>query len=350
MPYQTKLSFRRRTLAPLAIALMLPLAGVTTASVASAQQPAASPSPQDVKKATDAFTLGVKLFQAKKFAPALEQFKKSYDTVASPNSLLYIARCQAEIGNLKESYRTFQRVMVEAEARPEKYAQTGASAKLEIEDLANKISVLTVNVANPKDSTRLKVGGAIVPKEEWGKPIPLDPGTVDVLLETDGMPAVAETVTLTKSERKTLDLAVAEPKKDVPPPPPPKEETSSGPSGLLIGGIIAGTIGVAGMVTFGVAGGMSLSTYGDVEDKCSTQPGGVCRSAADHETIDEGEQQQLIANVGLIVGGVGLALGATLIIVDVATGGGSSEASVEADAASVKVDIGPGYAGLSGTF
>lgn len=338
------------------IGVVLALAVATAPTVASAQpdapgQPA--PSPQDVQKATTAFQTGTRLFQAKKYALALEQFQKSYDTVASPNSLLYMARCQAEISNLREAFKTFQRVIAEADARPEKYGPTRDSAKVEIEELANKISVLTVNVGNPKESTRLRVGGAIVPKEDWGKQLPLDPGPVEVSLETDGSPPVSESLTLAKGERKTLDVAVPEPKQDIAPPPPPPETESGGggPSGLLIGGLVLAGVGVAGMVTFGVAGGLSLSTYGEVEDKCSAQPGGTCSSAADVETIDKGKQQQLIANIGAIIGGVGLAAGATLIIIDVATGGGSSgSASAEVGAVPVKVEIGPGYAGLRGRF
>ncbi len=339
-----------------ALALLSAACIAATAVPAAAQQPATpppsgapAPSPKEVKKATDAFTTGTRLFQAKKYPLALEQFKTSYDTVASPNSLLYIARCENEMGNPKQAFKTFQRVIVEADAKPEKYGQTRDSAKVEIEEVGNKISVLTVNVTNAKESTRLSVGGVSVPKDDWGKQLPFDPGPVDVLLETDGMPAVSEKLTLGKGERKTLDLAVAEPKVDVPPPPPPEKEDGGGVSGLMIGALVLGGVGVAGMVTFGVAGGLSLSTYSEVEDKCSAQPGGRCSSAADLETIDKGEQQQLIANIGLIVGAVGLAGGATLLIVDLASGG-SGEASAEVGALPVQVDIGPGYAGVRGNF
>ena len=346
-----------------ALALLSAACILVAAVPAKAQQPAPTapkpatpppggaptPGPKEVKKATDAFTAGTRLFQAKKYALALEQFKTSYDTVASPNSLLYIARCENEMGNPKQSFKTFQRVMVEAEAKPEKYGPTRDSAKIEIEEVGNKISVLTVNVSNAQDSTRLSVGGVIVPKEEWGKQMPFDPGPVDVLLETDGKPAVTEKVELAKGERKTLDLAVVEPKVDVPPPPPPKEEESGGVSGLMVGALVLGGIGVAGMVTFGVAGGLSLSTYSEVEDKCSAQPGGRCTAPADLETIDKGEQQQLIANIGLIVGGVGLAAGATLLIVDLTTGG-SGDAKAEVGALPVEIDVGPGYAGVRGSF
>jgi hypothetical protein len=49
------------------------------------------------------------------------------------------------------------------------------------------------------------------------------------------------------------------------------------------------------------------------------------------------------------VGGVGLAAGATFLIIELATGG-SSEPSKEAKAVDVDFDIGPGYAGVSGKF
>ena len=111
------------------LSLSLGLAVVSTAEPAGAQP--AAPSPDAVKKATDAFKEGTKLFQEKKFALALEQFRTSYDTVPSPNSHLYVARCQSEMGNTKEAFQTFQKVIAEAQERGKaepKYLPTGDSA------------------------------------------------------------------------------------------------------------------------------------------------------------------------------------------------------------------------------
>ena len=338
---------RRR---PFAIALAGALLLVPVA--AHAQAPA--PSPADVKTATTAFQAGTKLFGAKKFALALVEFQKSYDTVKSPNSLLYIARCQNETGAHKEAYLTFRRVIQEAEERGQaepKYLPTRDSAKVEMEEVANTFALLTVNVANAKDATRLKVGGAPVDRADWGKPLPHDPGALAVSLETDGLETVAENVELAKGDKKVIELAVKEPSLTQEPRGPEEPTTGSGgPSGLFIAGLVAAGAGVAGMVTFGVAGGMTLSTFGELEDTCGAQPGGRCTSAADLEVVDRGQTERPIANVGLIVGAVGLAAGATLIVIDLATSGGSgSDGSTKVEA-SAKLDLGPGYVGVSGAF
>jgi hypothetical protein len=327
----------------------LAVAVVPVDALAQGATPSASPSPQDVKKATDAFKQGSTLYAAKKWALALAQFKLSYDTVPSPNSLLFVARCQNEMGDPKESYRTFERVIAEAEARAaeKKYEPTKESAKVELGEVATKIALLTVNVTRPKESTRVRVGGAPLAQDQWGKALPFDPGPLEIVLESDGDEPVTEKVDLVKGDKKVVELATPEPKAAPPPPEEPKPEPSGGPSGLMIGALVAGGVGVAGMVMFGVAGGMSLSTYSEVEDKCSAQPGGRCTSAADLELIDRGEQEQVIANVGLVIGSVGLATGATLLIVDLAGGGGSSQ---EAAKRPIDLDVGPGYVGVRGRF
>ncbi len=309
--------------------------------------PKAQPSPDAVKKATEAFKQGTSLFGAKRYAIALEQFKKSYDIVPSPNSGLYIARCLVEMGQHKEAFAQFRKVVVEAEARAKtepKYIPTRDSAKGELDELLSKIATITVNVSGAVDGSVLKVGGVIVPKEEWGTMLPAEPGSVEVALETPGKAPALQRVELKKGSRETVNIAPPADATAPPPPPPPKVADSDGPSVMLPLAITFGGIGVIGMGVFGVAGGMSLGTYSELEDACPT---GSC-PASQNETIDRGEREQLIANIGLTVGAVGLAAGATFLIVELASGG--SEPSKEAKAVDVDFDIGPGYAGVSGKF
>lgn len=311
-------------------------------------QAKAAPSADQVKKATEAFKQGTSLFGAKRYAIALEQFKKSYDIVPSPNSGLYIARCLVEMGQHKEAFAQFKKVVVEAETRAKtepKYIPTRDSAKGELDELMGKIATLTVNVSGAVEGSVLKVGGAVVPKEEWGTMIAAEPGSVEVALETPGKAPTVQRVELKKGARETVNIAPPATSTAPPPPPPPKVVEESGPSVMLPLAITFGGIGVIGMGVFGVAGGMSLGTYSELEDACPT---GTCPSSQ-NETIDRGEREQLIANIGLTVGAVGLAAGATFLIVELATGG-SSEPSKEAKAVDVDFDIGPGYAGLSGKF
>jgi hypothetical protein len=333
--------------APALLSLSLGLAAVSVTELASAQP--AAPSPDAVKKATDAFKEGTKLFQEKKFALALEQFRVSYDTVPSPNSHLYVARCQVEMGSTKEAFQTFQKVIAEAQERGKtepKYLPTGESAKNELADLSKKLAVVTVTVANASETSRLRVGGALVAREDWGKPIPLDPGPLDVVLESQGAQPVKEHVELKAGDNKTLSLTAPDSGNAVPPPieePKPLDD-GSGP-GLLPIVFIAGGVGVIGMGMFAVGGGLSMGTESDLEAHCG--PNGPCTSQEDKDLVDTGKTQQLVANIGLVVGAVGLATAATVLIIDLSTSGGGDAKPTDATA---KMYVGPGSVGVRGSF
>lgn len=329
------------------LSLSLGLAVVSTAEPAGAQP--AAPSPDAVKKATDAFKEGTKLFQEKKFALALEQFRTSYDTVPSPNSHLYVARCQSEMGNTKEAFQTFQKVIAEAQERGKaepKYLPTGDSAKNELGELSKKLVVVTVTVANAAESSRVRVGGALVAREDWGKPIPLDPGPVEVVLETQGAAPVKERADLKAGDNKSFNLMAPDSGNAIPPPieEPKPADDGDGP-GLLPGVFIAGGIGVVGMGMFAVGGGLSLGTESDLETNCG--PNGPCTSQEDKDLVESGKTQQLVANIGLVVGSVGLATAATLLVIDLATSGGGDAKPSDASA---KMYVGPGFVGVRGKF
>lgn len=313
------------------------------ASSAGARTLLAQPGGDQAKKATDAFKKGKKLFDDRKYIPALAEFQMSYNLVPSPNSGLYIARCFAELGQHKEAYFQFKRVITEADMRARtepKYGPTRDSARNEIEDVSKKLSLLTVQVQNPAANTTLRVGAMAIARDQWGTPIPLDPGGVDVVLETPGTPAVQNRVELQRGEKKTIAIGPQQAGVILPPPPRPTQD--DGGLGLLPVAIAFGGVGVAGFIAFGVAGGLSLSTYSEVEDTCSTLPAAEC-----NDLIDTGETQQLVANIGWIVGAVGLAAGATILIVDLTSGGGSGGTR---EAASVDLHVGPGHVGVRGAF
>ena len=325
------------------------------AGTGAAGQPknaAAGASKEDIAKATALFTQGTKLFQTKKFALALDQFRASYDTVASPNSHLYIARCQVEMGDLKEAFRTFQKVIVEAEQRAAtepKYAPTRDSAKGELDELSNKIGVLTITVKDPDPSARLEVNGLIVPKEEWGGPVAVDPGKVTITLSVPTKDTFTKSVDVQKGQKQSVDIDPSEGKPVVAPPPAvaPEQVSSSRPPYLPIA-IAAGVVGVAGFTMFGVGGAMSKSTYSGLKDACGGEHSCPDNSHADE--IKKGKTQQTVANVGLVVGAVGVAASATFFILYGTSGSSSAKKSDEAPHATVEPDIGLGYAGLHGTF
>ncbi len=319
----------------LASASLACLVHLAVPSVSHAQAPA--PTPAAVKTATTALTEGNALFKQKKWGAALQKFQDSYNTVSSPNSGLWIARCHSEMKNFKESYRWYQRVLNEAGARmtaEPKYAQTHKTAQDEITEVSKNLAVITVGVRDAQPATTVKVAGIPVAREDWGKPLPYDPGPIEAVVETPGQQPGTDRADVPAGQSKSFDLA--HPQAPVAPPPPiVKPETDSGPGLLPVAFAFAG-VGVIGMGMFGVAGGITLSNESDFED----------RGSVTDDEVDSAQTVQTVANIGLIVGAVGLAAGATFLIIDIATSGGGSQEQ----ASPIELQIGPGFAGLKTTF
>lgn len=344
------------TIRPLALTLSFALAlAAAPSATAWAQAPSAAPAPDPaaVASATAAFKKGTALFAQKKYGAALAEFQKSYDTVNSPNSLLYVARCQAETGQLKDAYRTFGRVIAEAEARipaEPKYVPTRDSAGNEREELAKKIALVTVNVAGADDATRVTVNGAPLPTEEWGQPQPMDPGPATIELVAGSAPPVTKQVDLQVGSKETVELDATPPPPPEPPPTAtrPPEDTGGDTSPLVPIGIATAGVGVAGLALFAIAGSMSNSTYSDLETLCGGEracPSDRQAEAADLQ--DTGSTEQTLANVGLIVGAVGVTAGVTMLVIGLSSGGDDTEA---ATAPSTSLAVGPGFTGLRGRF
>lgn len=350
--------------ASLALSLVLGPASPAWVAPAWAQPggaPAApAPDPAAVATATAAFKQGQTLFNQRKFGLALSEFQKSYDTVNSPNSLLFIARCQAETGQLKDAYRTFNRVVVESEARvaaEPKYAPTRDSATSERDELTKKLALVTVNVANGDDSTRVSLAGGPLPRDEWGKPQPMDPGATEVVLEHGSNPPVRKPVSLEVGRSEVVELdagAAAAPIPQTTQPPPVEEESGGGMSPLVPVGVVVAGVGVVGMVIFAVAGSGANSTYSDLEALCGGERScPESRRAEAVELQDSGRSQQTLANVGLVVGAVGLAAGATLIVIGLSSGDQPSETATAASprsGPSTQLAVGPSWTGVRGSF
>lgn len=317
---------------------------------AGARPPAPPPPPPgpvvgDTQKATQHFLKGSELFKAKKFIPALEQFKLSYSIVPSPNSHLYVARCLAAIGETRLAWLEFDKVAEEAAARAAtepKYAPTRDSANVERDELANKLGLVTIDVIRPDPTSVLRIGNWDVSRDRWGRPYPVEPGTYDARLETQGRPMMKTTITLGPGQRRAVQLDGGAAQGPVAVGPAKATSSGSRMNPLRIGGIAAASVGVVGMVMFAVTGAMSQSTYSDLKTKCGGDTGG-CRGLDVSDQISKGQTQQTIANVGLVVGVVGIAAGATMI-------GLSFRGKKEAPRPTAELIVGPSFTGIGGTF
>jgi hypothetical protein len=199
--------------------------------------------------------------------------------------------------------------------------------------------VLTVH--NADSHTSLQVAGQTIRRTAWSEPVPVVPGEVVVLVRDPNREPVERRVSVEPGQNAELTIDVAEaPKKRVAEEPmksaaPPPSAHESQSSSLMPYVWIAGGVGVVGLAGFGILGSMASSTHSDLEKTCSSGP---C-PASEQSTIDRGKNQQLLANVALAVGVVGVAASVTLFVLD-----GSSD-TTEAEAALV---VGPSFVGIRG--
>lgn len=308
-------------------------------------------SPAQHKQAQELFVEAKKAFDAGQYAAALDGFQKSYDTVASPNSHLFIARSLAQLGKPADAYRTYGLVSSEAAqaaVTDKKYEETKVAADAEQAEVRSKLAFVTVHLAHAPADASVTIGGTAVPNEALGGPVAVNPGSVQVVVSSASHAPEERAVVANAGEQKDVAVDFA---------PAPAAATASADASVDTGGpmtdakrkhlrtaaYVAGGIGAAGIVTFVVAGSMARSQLSSLQDECN----GHCPPGKQSD-IDAGKRDQTIANVGLAVGILGLGAGTALYIFSrpkdhPATG--SAPALVTAEVAA-----GPSWMGVKGTF
>ncbi len=317
--------------------------GIAQAQPTGAKAASAAASEDAAKKATAYYVKGSELFKAKKLALALEQFRLSYAAVASPNSHLYVARCLAAMGDSRAAYAEFDKVIDEAAERgktEDKYLPTRDTARLERDELLSKVALVTISVAHPGPTTIVRVGNTEVPREQWDKPFAVTPGLVEAQISAGDRMITSKSDTINAGQSRTLVLdAAAAPTVAVGGTGVTDPGTKSSRSALFPAGIVVGAVGIGGLILFAVEGAASQSTFSTLEKACGSSP---C-PASFADQISSGKTQQTLANVGLVVGAVGVAAGATMVVL-------SMRKSKSAPAPSTSLVVGPGYLGANGTF
>lgn len=291
------------------------------------------------------FEAGSNLYDAHKYEEALTAFRASYQVVSSPNSHLMIARCLRDLGRAVEAYREYTSVAAEARAKGGRYESTARAAEEERGELKGKVALVTIKLAEPKEGATFKVNGAPADPATFGTEMAVEPGTITVTGEApDGSTAKAEAQAAGGSQT-TLEItfesqaaATAPP----PPPPPVHAETSTGGPPWRMMSYVAAGVGVVGLGAFAVLGSMSNSKYNSLQDKCGA--GGASCPPGSQSDIDSGKSLQTFANVGLVVGVVGVAAGATFFVLSL------NKHKTEETANATSLYFGPGSVSVKGSL
>lgn len=305
----------------------------------------------DVEKtaAQKAYVDALAHYKAGRLEKALEGFRLSYNTVASPNSHLMVANALFDMGRYDEAYVEAESTAEEGEALGANYAASATAAR----ELQKKIQPLVgfVTVSVPAGAKGpLRIDDREIPPARWSKPIAVLRGAHEVVLTTEQGPQKTP-ISLAAGESTTVDFAAA-------PPPPSKDAEVSASSDDLFGfleteptmrlaGYGAAGVGVLGLVGFAVLGSLNNAKFSDIEDKCA---GGTC-PAGTADDVSTGKSLQTGANVMAVVGIVGVAAGATLITLSYTMESPQADAPSPAPASpQVSLAVGPASVEVRGSF
>jgi tetratricopeptide (TPR) repeat protein len=326
---------------------------------------------------------GIAAFKAKRFGEAADLFQRAESLVHSPVHLLYLGRSYASIGKLVRAQEAFLRATREElpPNSPAAFAKAVDEAGIELDAIKPSLAQLTITVTgvDADHPAEVSVDGETIPAVMVGVPVPMDPGQHRVEAKAVGYLPAWRKISLAEgqSERLSLDLA---PDPNAPPesedpkdgtevegagadetPTRRKKKSKSGEGNpvYLYTSLGALAVGLGGVTwgTYHLA--VAFDAKRKANDRFNTCPPSpteptkrVCTPEVSKEvdaldTRDEESRTNSI--VPYIVGGVGLILGTTLLVLFANSSAPESDAELE-PGLRVQPWLGFQSVGVSGTF
>ncbi|HTJ84074.1 MAG TPA: hypothetical protein VL400_20280 [Polyangiaceae bacterium] len=307
------------TVSPLVLALAL------------VQAPSFAQSDADKATARQLGVEGQEALDRKDFKTAEDRYKRADQLFHAPTIALGLARAYAGTGKYVAAQETYNRLIREGApaGAPPAFQKAVEDAKAEVGAVSAKIGSVVISVTGA-DSPKVTLDDQPFSTAALGVKRPVDPGTHVVKATADGYkPAEAKfvvseagTATASLALEKDPNAVVAPAGSGVPAATPaaagPQGEqphpgvdvgTQGGSSNKTIGFVALGVGGV-GLVVGAITGIMAIGKHSDLDKACTD---GKCTDDKKSD-VDSYNTIGTISTVGFIVGGVGVAAGAILLL------------------------------------
>src|SRR5512145_2889938 len=273
---------------------LLMVAGVYSIHVPTAQ------AQDDLERsgAREAARRGIDAFGQKRFAEALDLFKRAESVVHAPTHLLYIARSAVELGQLVLARETYLKVVREQlpTNAPNAFKEAQAAASTELSALEPRIPKLRIELrGDPNHTAQVTLDERTLSNALVGVAIPIDPGKHIVRATSAGMKQAELEITVPESAEQVAELKL-EPQGGVALATAPTSlsahsdsappAAASHPNYLRIGSYAAAGVGVIGTV-FGTYFAFRAKSKGDDGDALYARYGcPSCSASQKAEVID----------------------------------------------------------------
>lgn len=276
---------------------------------------------------------GVAAYQEGDYELARQKLDQAFSMLPTAPLGLWSARTLEKLGLLveaRERYLAAERARTDSGGDRDLQKRAKVEAAAEREQLEARIPKLVVRVkgsagtvGDPSSEATLTVAGKTLPAAFLGTAIPVNPGTLEIVVERKGERAQT-TVTISEGARREVTLALAPLAKEEPIPlEEPSEETaaSSQPrhdeapaeakksSWQPIAGWIGIGLGVGGLAVGAVGSALVYDKLGALG--CDSNG---CPVGTDPGQMAAGNSLRTMSTVGYIAGGMLVATGVTLLL------------------------------------
>jgi hypothetical protein len=240
--------------------------------VGAEPQPAGPvPSPEDV--AREVGEEGIRRFQSGKLEEAYELFRRAESTRHAPTLVLYMAHCQARLGNLVAAHGLYLNVAREelASDAPLQFQTAQIVARQELRRIAQHISIMRISLSGAEPTqVRVLVDKTVVPLSEI-EAYAVEPGQHVVEAMIPGGVTASLTITTAPGATVAVALSLSAPALDRRAAP---AAGAAAPPRLVIPAAVSFGLGAAAAVAGTVTGVLSLRLDRDIQSRCGS--GGAC--------------------------------------------------------------------------
>jgi len=272
------------------------------------------------------------------FDQARELIKQGHYTEACPKlqesnrldpgigTQFHLADCYEQSGRIASAWATFLDVASQARASGQSDREKAATKRAE--KLQVRLPRLVVNVPEASKTPGLEVrrNGMLVGSAQWGSPVPVDPGEVEITTSAPNKRTLHQTLRLEEgktasynlpalapdeaaaavSERTPTAPLTASPAPTTPVAPPSRDQPVAKTSGNGPWIIALAGVGVVGLGVGTAYAVMAKSKYNQSKADCDSDDPNAC-GAAGLGLRDKARTKGDVATVGFIVGGAALA-------------------------------------------
>jgi hypothetical protein len=238
---------------------------------ATARAQADEPGAADRSLAQSLFDEGRRLMDAGHFDEACPRFADSQRLDPGGGTVLNLALCYEKLGKLALAYSTYNEAL--SLAISEHRREREDFARQRIGALETRLPRLRLRVTDPPADLTIDLDGRPVPASAWGMATPVDPGRHTVDASAPGFPPFQAIMTFAEGETRALDVSMpasGQARGAASPPTGEAHVWRSIEKRRTPAFYVVGGLGLAAGATSLVTGVIALSAHMSVQQECNT--------------------------------------------------------------------------------